>query len=131
MAGPGAAGVGDGNADSEEGIERGFAWGDGDGLALPVERGHGLLAEDVGAGGFGEGGDFADQSGGDAEFGEAGSEVLDDGIEVRVVEAAGDEMGVAVAHVLAGVGDRSAEDHREERLLFRDLAVHIDAFEEV
>lgn len=73
MAGPGAAGVGDGNARSEEGIERRFAGGDGDGLALPVEFGHGLLTEDVGAGCFGEGGYFADEGGGDAEFGEAGS----------------------------------------------------------
>jgi len=131
LTGTGAAGVGDGNARAEEGIERRFAGGDGDGLALPVERGHGLPTEDVGAGGFGEGGDFADQTGSDAKFGEAASEMFDDGIEVRVIEAAGDQMGVAAAQVLAGVGDRSAEDHGEEGLLLGDLAVHVDAFKEV
>lgn len=96
-----------------------------------MERGHGLFTEDVGAGCFGEGGYFADEGGGDAEFGEAGSEMFDDGIEVRVVEAAGDEVGVATAHILAGVSDRPSENHGEEGLLFGDLSVHVDSFEKV
>ena len=131
LAGPGAAGVGDANACSEKGIERRFAGGDDDGLALPVERGHGLFPEDVGAGGFSEGGDFTDERGGDAEFGEARAEVFDDRIEVRVVKAAGDQMGVTTAQVLAGVSDRPSEDHGEESLLFGDLSVHVDSFEKV
>ena len=50
---------------------------------------------------------------------------------MRVIEAAGNEMGVAAAHILAGVNDRSSEDHGEEGFLFGDLSVHVDSFEKV
>ena len=81
------------------------------------------------AGHVGERGDLGDLVGGDAELGQGGAEVLDHGVDVAVVEA--DQVGVAAAHVLAGVAVGAAEDHRQEALLLGGLALHVDAVEVV
>lgn len=90
-----------------------------------------LTIQYVGAGGFGDCGDLGNQAGGDAKFGEALAEELNDCVEVGIVETALYEVGMTTAQVLACVMNRAAEGHCEEGLLFGDLGVHIDAFKEM
>lgn len=85
--------------------------------------------QDVAARALGDGENLVDELSLHTEGAEGAAEVLEDGVEVRVVESR--EVGVAVAEVFAGVVDGTPEDHGEEGALLALLARHVDAGEEV
>jgi len=53
------------------------------------------------------------------------STVSDDGVDVTVVQAAGDDVFVAFLHIHAAVTVGTSEDHRQEGLLPGSLFVHV------
>jgi hypothetical protein len=131
LAGSGFAGVRDVGAVAEKAIEHRLVLKGRKSLPFEVNVRHELTVQNVVPGAFRDGRNLGDEGRGDAEFGEALAEEFDDGIEVGVVQTAGDEGLVAAAHVGAAVVVGAAERHGEEGLLFTDLAVHIDAVKEV
>src|SRR5688572_2987710 len=83
------------------------------------------------AGGFGDGGNLRYQILWGADLTQALSEKFYYRVHVGVVESTRDQVRVAVSHVLTGIGYRTAEHHRQEALLFCDLAIHVDIVEEL
>jgi len=117
---------------AEQAIENTFTLPDREVLPGVVNRRHSicrLTVQDVVPGALRDGGYLCDQRRGDAEFRKALAQEFDHGIEMRVIQTAGDQMLVAAPHIRSAVVVRAAERHRQKRLLFRCLAVHIDTIE--
>lgn len=121
------------HAGAEQSVENGFILNERDlKVAVSYNRHRRELAvQNVGAGGFSDGGNLGNQRLRNAQFGEGLAEEFNDGIDVRIIESTADETGVAGAHILAAVVGGSAEDHGEEGFLLADLLIHIDVIEEM
>src|ERR1017187_3083733 len=92
--------------------------------------GHPLPTEDVVAGRFGDGGHFGNQVIGHLQFLERCPEILDHGIEMRIIKSLLDQVRMSFSHVQAGVVIWAAESHGQETFLLGRLFGHIHARKE-
>jgi outer membrane lipoprotein-sorting protein len=88
-----------------------------------------LAVEHVFTSALGDGGHLGDQLRGNVQVLQALAQKLDNGIEMKVVQAAGHQMRMPAPHIGARVVMGSAECHGEKGLLPGGLAIHIGAFE--
>ena len=86
------------------------------------------FSEHVLAGSFDDSCGFTDELVSDSKLLEGGTEILDDGIEMDVLEV---HAFVSVNHVLALICVGTAQKHGEETSLLADLMCHIGVLEEV
>jgi hypothetical protein len=72
---------------------------------------------------------LGDESRGDAQFHQAFAQQFDHCVEMRIVQAAHNQMLVAAPQVGSRVIVRAAEGHSQKCLLSADLTIHIDSLE--
>lgn len=90
-----------------------------------------LSTQDVGAKAFKLRGDGLNMLGGNLEFREGGAEMFHNGVEMRVIEALIDQLGMSRAHVLSGVVIGASKRHGEKGGLLCTLIVHVGGLKEV
>ena len=118
----------------EQTIENGFARLNGEILPFVVDRRHWVrnihsAIQHVVPGALRDTGYLGDESRGDAQFHQAFAQQFDHCVEMRVVQAARNQMLVAASQIGSRVIVRTAERHGQKRLLSADLAIHIDSLE--